>query len=84
VRIDERAYYHQLLQNMDVEESKVFIYPRMFSIHDMSTDAGLPSDSAEDDGPTAGELKGRRNPTQKYEYNYFLYFDNKEVYQEIR
>jgi protein transport protein SEC24 len=54
VRTDERAYYHQLLLNMDVEESKVFIYPRLFSIHDMSEETGLPSDSGEDDGPTAG------------------------------
>jgi hypothetical protein len=41
VRTDERAYYHNLLMNMDVEESKVFIYPRMFSIHDMADDAGI-------------------------------------------
>eukprot|EP00596_Hydrurales_sp_CCMP1899_P006133 CAMPEP_0119044080 /NCGR_PEP_ID=MMETSP1177-20130426/28383_1 /TAXON_ID=2985 /ORGANISM="Ochromonas sp, Strain CCMP1899" /LENGTH=207 /DNA_ID=CAMNT_0007013527 /DNA_START=1 /DNA_END=624 /DNA_ORIENTATION=+ len=54
VRTDERAYYHNLLMNMDVEESKVFIYPRMFSIHDMADDAGTPSDSGEQDGPTAG------------------------------
>ena len=53
-RIDERAYFQQLLNNMDIEESKVFIYPRMFSIHDMSTDTGLPCDNADDDCPTAG------------------------------
>jgi protein transport protein SEC24 len=45
VRVDERAFFQLLLNNMDIEESKVFIYPRMFSIHDMSHDAGLPSDN---------------------------------------
>jgi hypothetical protein len=35
-------------------QSKVFIYPRMFSIHDMTTDTGLPSDNADDECPTAG------------------------------
>mmetsp|Transcript_15575 Transcript_15575/g.31443 ORF Transcript_15575/g.31443 Transcript_15575/m.31443 type:complete len:1061 (-) Transcript_15575:340-3522(-) len=53
-RVDERAYFQQLLLNMDIEESKVFIYPRMFSIHDMTTDTGLPSDNADEDCPTAG------------------------------
>merc|ERR1719231_2030081 len=54
VRIDERAFFHQLFNNMDVEESKVFIYPRMFSIHDMEADIGLPNDNADDECPTAG------------------------------
>lgn len=47
VRIDERAYYHTLVANMDIEESKVFVYPRMFSIHDMAQDCGLPVDNNE-------------------------------------
>jgi protein transport protein SEC24 len=47
VRVDERAYYHALVQNMDVEDSKVFVYPRMFSIHDMSDDSGLPIENNE-------------------------------------
>ncbi|CAM9134252.1 unnamed protein product, partial [Ectocarpus fasciculatus] len=54
VRIDERAFFMQLLSNMDVQESKVFIYPRLFSIQDMSLDAGTPSDNADDGVPTAG------------------------------
>ncbi|KAJ1394443.1 hypothetical protein B484DRAFT_407876 [Ochromonadaceae sp. CCMP2298] len=53
-RVDERAYFQQLLSNMDIEESKVFVYPRMFSVHDMSADAGLPSDNADDECPVAG------------------------------
>jgi protein transport protein SEC24 len=45
VRVDERAFFQRLLNNMDIEESKVFIYPRMFSIHDMGHEAGLPCDN---------------------------------------
>eukprot|EP00981_Chlorochromonas_danica_P001118 scaffold247_cov172-Ochromonas_danica.AAC.33 len=59
VRVDERAFFHQLLMNMDVEESRTFIYPRMFSIHDMAMDAGLPSDNADDDALVAGPLRVR-------------------------
>jgi hypothetical protein len=40
-------------------QSKVFIYPRMFSIHDMSTDTGLPCDNADEDCPTAGPSQVR-------------------------
>lgn len=55
VRIDERAYYHQLMLNMDVDDSKVFIYPRLFSIHDMALEAGTPNDNADDAAaPCAG------------------------------
>jgi hypothetical protein len=39
---------------MDLTESKVFIYPRLFSIHDMPPDAGVPCDNAEDEVLTAG------------------------------
>lgn len=59
VRTDERAYFQQLLLNMDIEETKVFIYPRMFSIHDMGNDIGVPSDNADDDVPTAGPFQVR-------------------------
>lgn len=58
VRTDERAFFQSLLSNMDIEESKVFIYPRMFSVHDMPMDAGTSSDNA-DDVPTAGENRVR-------------------------
>lgn len=37
-----------------VSQSKTYIYPRMFSIHDMTTDTGLPCDNADEDCPTAG------------------------------
>lgn len=59
VRIDERAYFQQLLNNMDIEETKVFIYPRLFSIHDMGNDIGLPCDNADDEFPTAGPMQVR-------------------------
>jgi protein transport protein SEC24 len=66
VRIDERAFFQQLLHNMDIEESKVFIYPRMFSIHDMGNDIGVPSDNQVVEGeegveeiPTAGTNRVR-------------------------
>ena len=59
VRIDERAYFHNLVQNIDIDEGKVFIYPRMFSIHDMTEDSGLPCDNAEIDCPTAGPFRVR-------------------------
>ena len=59
VRTDERAFFQTLLLNMGIEESKVFIYPRMFSIHDMSIDAGTSSDNIDDDAPTAGPERVR-------------------------
>jgi len=58
VRLDERAFYHQLLLNMDVEDSKVFIYPRLFCIHLMPSDAGRVLEASEEDTrPTAGPFK---------------------------
>ncbi len=57
VRLDERAYYQQLAHNMDIDDSKVFIYPRLFSIHDLPDDAGLPCEGdSEEEIPTAGPL----------------------------
>jgi len=47
VRLDERSFYFHLLANMTIDESRIFIYPRMFSIHDMPPDAGIASDSGE-------------------------------------
>jgi protein transport protein SEC24 len=59
VRVDDRSFYMQLLCNMDIAESRVFVYPRMFSIHDMSLDAGTPSDNADEGVPTAGPKQVR-------------------------
>jgi protein transport protein SEC24 len=58
VRTDERAYVHQLLLNMDIEESKVFVYPRMFSVHDMDASAGRPLPDGDDAAePVAGAFR---------------------------
>ena len=54
VRLDERAFVHQLMLNMDIADSKVFIYPRLMSLHDMSLEAGTPLQDADDPSPTAG------------------------------
>lgn len=43
---------------MDTAESKVFVYPRMLSLHDMGSDAGEAALDAPD-GPTAGPNKIR-------------------------
>jgi hypothetical protein len=60
IRPDERAFLQHLALGMDMEESRVFVYPRMFSIHDMPSDAGLPMANTEGDeaeAPAAGELR---------------------------
>lgn len=40
---DERVHAMHRLAGMGVTESKIFVHPRMFSLHDMSPSAGLPS-----------------------------------------
>ncbi len=47
-RSDERAYYHQRITNTNVDATRVFIYPRLFSIHDITSDVGLPVDNSEE------------------------------------
>ena len=59
IRLDERAFFHMLLQNMNVEDSILFIYPRMFSIHDMPDDVGIPCDNADEDTKVAGPFNTR-------------------------
>ena len=48
---DERAHAMHRLMNMWVTDSKHYVYPRMFSLHDMSSNAGLPcsTEPAEDE-----------------------------------
>ncbi len=46
VHPDERIHAMNLLSSMGVAETKHFVYPRMFSLHDMSPSAGLPSNDA--------------------------------------
>ena len=56
---DERIQAHHLINQMWVTTSKHYIYPRLFSIHDMEPDAGHPTertaDSEEDDDICAGQ-----------------------------
>ncbi|CAH0487183.1 unnamed protein product [Peronospora farinosa] len=40
---DERTFLQYELNNMPVELSRVFIYPRMFALHNMPPEAGLPA-----------------------------------------
>jgi protein transport protein SEC24 len=47
---DERVHAMHRLMNMWVTESKHFVYPRMFSLHDMSPNAGIPSNSEPAEG----------------------------------
>ena len=35
---------------LSLSPTQVFIYPRLFSIHDMGDEVGLPSDNAEEEG----------------------------------
>ncbi|KAI9922902.1 hypothetical protein PsorP6_000166 [Peronosclerospora sorghi] len=42
--VDERAFLQYELNNMPVELSPVFIYPRMFALHNMPPEAGLPAE----------------------------------------
>eukprot|EP00752_Nemacystus_decipiens_P003181 g2944.t1 len=56
VRTDERASVQSQLANMPVDHSRCFTYPRMFSLHDMDEDVGMPRPEGldEDTIPTAG------------------------------
>jgi protein transport protein SEC24 len=49
VHPDERVQAHHNLNGMFVSDSKQYIYPRMFSIHNMTSSAGLPTNDTGDD-----------------------------------
>ncbi|KAE9005561.1 Protein transport protein Sec24-like [Phytophthora rubi] len=51
LNVDERTFLQYELNNMPVELSRVFIYPRMFALHNMPPEAGFP---AEDDAGAEG------------------------------
>jgi protein transport protein SEC24 len=67
IRSDERAYLFHQVKNMSVEDSRVFVYPRLFALHDMAAECGLPvpddgaGGSGDDDSEvvTAGSQKIR-------------------------
>lgn len=51
--VDERAFLQYELNNMPVELSRVFIYPRMFALHNMPPEAGL--SASKDEGENSVE-----------------------------
>lgn len=59
VHPDERVHAMHRLTGMDVTASKHFIYPRMFSLHDMSPSAGLPSNTAPSDDDDEDKVAGQ-------------------------
>ena len=59
VHPDERVQAMHRLTGMGVTESKHFVYPRMFSLHDMSPCAGLPSNAAPSPDYDESKVAGR-------------------------
>jgi protein transport protein SEC24 len=62
VHPDERMHAMHRLVNMDTSDTKHFIYPRLFSLHDMPPSAGLPSNSDpsdDDDGKEEDKVAGQ-------------------------
>lgn len=57
VHPDERICAQYALNSMWVDQSRDFMYPRMFSIHDMSSSAGLPFEGNPDESDV--QLAGR-------------------------
>lgn len=43
LRADERSYFIQRLNTMDSEQSRFFVYPRLFALHTLPDNAGLPA-----------------------------------------
>jgi protein transport protein SEC24 len=51
VHPDERIQAFHLINQMWTSTSKYFIYPRLFSLHDMGSDVGYPYEETTDDTP---------------------------------
>ncbi len=62
VRSDDRSFMIHVLNNMPVSHSRCFIYPRMFSLHNMPQDAGLSLSSPAEPTPTAGNKNVKLPP----------------------
>lgn len=43
LRADDRSYYIQCLNTMDTAQSRFFVYPRLFALHTLPDNAGLPA-----------------------------------------
>jgi len=59
VNPDERITAHMKIHSMFIEDTLSFIHPRLFSIHDMNSQAGLPLN--EDDDKDATQQTAGRN-----------------------
>lgn len=57
VHPDERAQSHYTLNSMWVDQTKVFVHPRLFAIHEMEAHAGLPVEG--NNGVPADRVAGR-------------------------
>jgi len=58
---DERVHAMHRLTGMWVADSKHFVYPRMFSLHDMGPSAGLPSAAAPDEDDISNDKVAGRD-----------------------
>ncbi len=61
VHPDERIQSHHLINEMWLSTSKSFIYPRLFSIHDMDPDVGYASEDTVDGDDASEEKFAGRN-----------------------
>ena len=59
VHPDERTQAFHLINQMWTSTSKYFIYPRMFSLHDMGADCGYPFEETTDDDTPDDAFAGR-------------------------
>lgn len=57
VHPDERIASHMALRSMFVKDLLSFIHPRLYAIHDIDDQVGLPSDDDDDEVNTAGREK---------------------------
>lgn len=62
VHPDERVAAHAVLCSLWVKQSRYFVYPRMFSIHDMDSSVGLPTENpVEDEDDKCKDIISGRN-----------------------
>lgn len=59
VHPDERCQAFFKINQMWLDKSKSFIYPTLFSLHDMQSSAGYPSEDSDDDSPPLNSYAGR-------------------------
>ncbi len=62
IRSDDRSFLIHVLNNMPVSHSRCFIYPRLFSLHNMPQDAGIPLSQPPESIPIAGKKNVKLPP----------------------